>query len=177
MFSAWLTATSVDWLYDIAGLTGMAIMAAVLLIVPSGGSRARPVRRSWGQLALIGSLVLLGLLAASVGRQYVATRYAQAGAAQVTRSPQKAISTLRRAAQLDPNALTTLSALASAYARLDDYSGARATLQIAARREPHNYVPPALLGDLAMRRGYYRLAAAEYRRALVRNPRDPYLTL
>ena len=64
-----------------------------------------------------------------------------------------------------------------AYARLDDYSGARATLQIAARREPHNYVPPALLGDLAMRRGYYRLAAAEYRRALALNPRDPELIL
>src|SRR5436305_14045223 len=127
MCSAWLTATSVDWLYDIAGLTGMAIMAAGLLIVPSGGSRARPVRRSWGQLALIGSLVLLGLLAASVGRQYVATRYAQAGAAQVTRSPQKAISPLRRPARLDPDAPTTHSAVPSAYARPHDYAGPPAT--------------------------------------------------
>lgn len=175
IFSAWLTGTSVDWLYDIAGLTGMAIIAAGLLIVPAEGFRAVRLGRRGGQVVLVATLAVLGVLAASVGRQYVASRYAQAGAAQVAHSPQKAISTLRQAAQLDPDSLNTLYALASAYARLDDYSGARSTLLIAARREPHNYVPPALLGDLAMRRGYYRQAAARYRAALALNPRDPEL--
>ena len=33
MFTAWLTATSFDWLYDIPGLTGMAMLAAAILVV------------------------------------------------------------------------------------------------------------------------------------------------
>jgi hypothetical protein len=175
MFTAWLTATSVDWLYDIPGLTGMAIMAAGLLVVPSRESRARPARGWWRHLALAASLAVLGLIAASVGRQYVAARFAQTGAAQVARSPRVALSSLHRAAELDPDSLTTLYALAAAYARLDDYADARSTLLIAVRHEPHNYVPPALLGDLAMRRGYYRVAVGEYRDALALNPRDPTL--
>jgi O-antigen ligase/Tfp pilus assembly protein PilF len=175
MFTAWLAATSVDWLYDIPGIAGMAVMAAALLAVPVNRRRDRSPRLLWRRLTLAASLAVLGLIAASVGRQYVATRYAQSGMAQVARSPRTALSTLRHAAQLDPESLTTLYSLASAYARLDDYAGARATLLMAARREPHNYVPPALLGDLAMRRGYYRRAVGDYRRALALNPRDPTL--
>jgi Flp pilus assembly protein TadD len=58
---------------------------------------------------------------------------------------------------------------------MNDYPRARGALLLATRREPHNYVPPALLGDLAMRRGDYPLATVEYRRALALNPRDPVL--
>jgi Flp pilus assembly protein TadD len=46
-------------------------------------------------------------------------------------------------------------------------------LLAAAALEPHNYVPPALLGDLAVRRGDLAVARAAYARALVLNPRDP----
>jgi O-Antigen ligase len=183
MFAAWLVDTSVDWLYDIPGLAGMAFVAAALLVIPAtraretGRPRAAARTRVPGRraAALVVGLTVLALLAASVGRQYVATRYAESGSSQVTRSPREAIGTLRSAARLDPYSLTTLYSLASAYARLDDYSGARTTLAIAARREPDNYVPPALLGDLAMRRGDYRVAVADYRLALTLNPRDPEL--
>jgi Flp pilus assembly protein TadD len=41
--------------------------------------------------------------------------------------------------------------------------------------EPENHVPPALLGDLAARRGNTTLAAFEYRRAVALNPKDPDL--
>jgi hypothetical protein len=177
MFAAWLADTSVDWLYDIPGLTGMAIVAAALLVAPApGGAGARPraaVRRSRaGQLGLVAGLCVIALLAASIGRQYAASRYQTAGAHEIARSPGNAIGTLREAAKLDPYALTTLYSLSSAYARLDDYGHARDALLLAAGREPHNYVPPALLGDLATRRGDYATAVADYRRSLALNPRD-----
>jgi hypothetical protein len=175
MFVAWLVDTSVDWLYDIPGLTGMAIVAAALLVAPGAHGGGRRIMGRGRQAAFVLGLGILALLAASVGRQYAASRYAQAGASQAVHSPQRAIGTLRQAAQLDPYSLSTLYSLSAAYARLNDYPRARAALLLATRREPHNYVPPALLGDLAMRRGDYRRATAEYRSALALNPLDPVL--
>jgi tetratricopeptide (TPR) repeat protein len=172
VFVSWLVATSVDWLYDIPGLAGMAIAAAALLVAPSGPrtvtNRGRPIGR-------VVAVALVALLAASVARQYIASRYAKAGTGQVARSPRSAIATLQQAAQLDPYSMSALYALSAAYARLDDYPDARATLELASHREPDNYVPRALLGDLALRRGAYASAAADYRRALELNPRDPQL--
>ena len=180
IFAAWLADTSVDWLYDIPGLAGTALVAAALLVAPArrdSGAHVAPARGpSWARRgALAAGFCAIALLAASVGRQYVASRFAAAGAGRVTSSPLAAISTLHTAEQLDPYSLTTLYSISSAYARLGDYQAARDALLHASRIEPDNYVPPALLGDLAMRRGDYRVARAEYARALELNPRDPYL--
>jgi hypothetical protein len=172
MFTSWLADTSVDWLYDIPGLTGMAIVAGALLVVPASDRRDAPARGRRSTATLAFGLVVLALLAASIGRQYAATRYARHGASLVASTPGAAIGPLKQAARLDPYSLTTLYSLAAAFARGDDYPRARATLLVAAAREPHNYVPPALLGDLAVRRGDYRQAAEDYRRALALNPSD-----
>jgi hypothetical protein len=177
MFAAWLAATSVDWLYDIPGLAGMAVVAAGLLVVRTAPEAEAGGRNRTRRGALVVGLGVLALLAASVGRQYVASRYAKSGAAEVARSPQAALSTLQEAVRLDPYSLSTLYSIASAYASVDDYRNARATLLEAARREPHNYVPAALLGDLATRRGDRRTAATEYRRALELNPRESQLAV
>jgi O-Antigen ligase len=180
IFAAWLAYTSVDWLYDIPGLAGTALVAAALLLVPArsrpSGDSA-PIRGSgWGRrIALAAGLCAVAVLAASVGRQYAASRFAASGAGQVARSPLAAISTLHTAERLDPYSVTTLYSISSAYARLDAYPAARDALLDAAKLEPDNYVPPALLGDLAMRRGAYRVARGEYARALELNPGDPYL--
>jgi O-antigen ligase len=176
IFVSWLVDTSVDWTYDIPGLAGAAIVAAALLVVPArsaSGVRARRCRR--GQAGVVVALAVLALLAASVGRQYAASRYQQAGAAQISSSPRAAISTLTEAQKLDPYSLPTLYSLAAAYARGDDYQGARAVLLQAQAVEPSNYVAPSLLGDLAVRRADTNLATTEYRRALALNPRDPTL--
>ena len=188
VFAAWLIDTSVDWLYDIPGLTVMALIAAALLVLPAKqpgpterSSEPEPVRSAPSrrgrigprQVAVVTGLSVLALLAASVGRQYAASRYATSGANELSHSPKQAIGTLRTAIHLDPYALTTLYSLASAYARMDEYPQARAALQVAEAREPSNYVPRALLGDLAMRRGDVRVAVAAYEQALALNPRDP----
>jgi O-antigen ligase len=176
VFAAWLVDTSVDWTYDIPGLAGAALVAAALLVVPARAPEPGRTRRSRrGQAGVVVAIAVLALLAASVGRQYAASRYQQAGTAQVARSPRAAISTLTEAQKLDPYSLPTLYSLAAAYAREDDYQGARDVLLRAQALEPRSYVAPALLGDLAVRRGDTSLAAAEYRRALALNPKDASL--
>lgn len=173
VFVAWFVHTSVDWLYDIPGLTGMAMISAALLVVPAQPARRGIARTRRRAALLVPALLVLGLLAASVARQYVAHRYATSGSDQLAGAPARAITTLQRARALDPYSLSTLYSLAAAYARLDDYAAARAVLLDAAAREPHNYVPPALLGDLALRHGDVAVARAAYARSLVLNPRDP----
>jgi tetratricopeptide (TPR) repeat protein len=170
-FAAWLAGTSVDWLYDIPGLTAMAIAAAALLVLPAGP--ARRISSSGQRLRPAIAAAVVVVFAASIGRQYAATHYAKLGTGQVAQRPEAAIANLREAAALDPYSLPTLYALSAAYARRNDYTDARATLLSAAAREPHNFVPPALLGDLAMRRGTFRQAAAEYSRAVTLDPHDP----
>lgn len=195
MFSAWLAATSVDWLYDIPGLAGMAMLAAAVLVVPAaqadplqpdggpGGIRNGPdvawvAVRSRGrraQVTLVATLGVLAVVAASLGRQYVAMLYSDSGKGLVSKHPLNALRTLRTAEQLDPWSLQTQYAVASAYARLDDYQAARAALLQAAQLEPDNYVPPALLGDIATRAGQPAAALAAYRRALRLDPLEPAL--
>jgi hypothetical protein len=181
MFGAWLAATSVDWLYDIPGLACMAMLAAAVLVVPAGraqtaGAGVGPIARGRrAQLLLVTALGLLALVAASLGRQYVATLYSDSGKRLVAGKPLKALQKLQTAEQLDPWSLATQYEVASAYARLDDYHGARAALQRAAQLEPGNYVPLALLGDIATRAGRPAAALAAYRRALALDPLEPAL--
>ncbi len=111
MFTAWLAATSVDWLYNIPGLAGMAMLAAAVLVAPAeeappadAGSVARaPLRRSRSaQITLVAALGVLALVAASLGRQYVAMLYSNSGQGLVSKHPVRALRQLRTAEQLDP---------------------------------------------------------------------------
>src|SRR5436305_3045922 len=130
MFTAWLVDTSVDWLYDIPGLAGMAVVAGALLVVPAGDSPVldgapRRRRTRAGQVAVVTAFAAVALLAASVGRQYAASRYLVAGEHRIVSAPTAAIGKLREAARLDPYSLPALYSLSAAYARLDDYEHAR----------------------------------------------------
>jgi O-Antigen ligase len=184
MFTAWLAATSVDWLYNIPGLAGMAMLAAAVLVAPApaaadpGPGVLEPERaqRSRGaQLALVAALGVLALVAASLGRQYVAMLYSDSGHGLVAKRPVQALQQLRTAEQLDPWSLATQYSVASAYAHLNDYPAARSALLRAEQLEPDNYVPPALLGDIATRAGERKTAALAYRQALRLDPLEPAL--
>lgn len=184
VFSVWLVATSVDWLYDFPGLTGMALLAAVILVMPGAGdARGGPAAGMSGpasrwrgaRVTVAVGLGALALLAASLGRQYVATLYSNSGRELVASHPRRALRTLTTAEGLDPWSLETQYAVAAAYARLDNYAGARAALLRAAQLEPENFVPRALLGDIATRAGDLRAALDAYRQALRLDPREPVL--
>ena len=142
---------------------------AVASLVSTSGRSLRE------QVWLLATLCVLALIAASLGRQYVATLYSDSGKALVSKHPVQALQTLRTAELLDPWSLQTQYAVASAYARLNDYAAARIALRHAEQLEPENYVAPALLGDIATRAGDPLAALAAYRRAVQLDPLEPAL--
>ena len=95
------------------------------------------------------------------------------GATSSRSDPAEAIVKAKDSQRLNDERLQAYYLESAAWARLGDYPRARAALAEATRREPHDFVTWALLGDLATRREEDRQALADYRRALALNPRDP----
>ncbi len=170
-FLLWLVHTSVDWLHLIPGLTGLALCAAAVLV----GPWARPQARGGGRLR-IASVVVCALVVAIgavlIGRSALADRYRSQGQELLSRDPVGALEKSRDALALNDESLPAYYLQAAAWARLGEYGPARAALVEATRREPHDFVTWALLGDLATRRGDWRQAAVDYARAAALNPRD-----
>jgi UDP-GlcNAc:undecaprenyl-phosphate GlcNAc-1-phosphate transferase len=178
LFCTWLVHTSVDWLHLIPGVTGIALCAAAVLVGPWPRVRAAVSPSRWHQALLAGLAVLVFLAAVYLGRATLADRDLRAGqAALEAGQPQRALALARDSLGLNPEALDALYLEAAALARGGDYAGARAALLEATRREPSNFVPWALLGDLAVRRGDFALASENYARAARLNPRDPTLQI
>jgi len=142
---------------------------------PTAESSRRALTGPRRRLVIIAGLTCLALLAASVGRQLTAELYRQHAAGQVASDPVVGLRAANRSLALNSASTSAYYVKAAAYARLDRYEQARQALLEAARREPHNYVPPGLLGDLAVRRGDYAAAGAAYQRAHQLNPLDPAL--
>ena len=124
MFTAWLAATSVDWLYDIPGLAGMAILAAAVLVAPApavvrpGREVCRRARRGRGeQTALVVALTASGPGCGEPRTPIRRRFYSNSGAGLVSKHPVKALQKLKTAEQLDPWSMQTQYAVASAYAR------------------------------------------------------------
>jgi UDP-GlcNAc:undecaprenyl-phosphate GlcNAc-1-phosphate transferase len=171
MFIVWLTHTSVDWLHVIPGVTGLALAAAAVLLAPwrAGAVAGRAGRR---RVVTVAAAIVIVLGAVLVGRAALAERYRSQGKELLVADPRAAVERADRSLALDDEALPTYYLKAAAYARLDDYPSARAVLLEATRREPHDFLSWALLGDLAVRRGDIRLARRYYGRAHRLNPRD-----
>jgi UDP-N-acetylmuramyl pentapeptide phosphotransferase/UDP-N-acetylglucosamine-1-phosphate transferase len=175
VFLTWLVHTSVDWLHLIPGVTGVALCAGAVLVAPwlrvaeRGEGRTRQV--------VVGACAVVVVLGAVlVGRSALAEKYRSDAQDAVASEPRRALEKANDSLRLDDEPLATYYVKAAAYARLDRYAEARATLRAASRREPHDFVPWGLLGDLAVRRGDLRQARRDYRWAARLNPRDPALT-
>jgi tetratricopeptide (TPR) repeat protein len=174
-FIAWLVQTSVDWLHLIPGLTGLALCSAAVLAGPwarpegSTRNRARLV-----VIPLAAVVVIVG--AVFVGRSALADHYRAQGQHALAGDPVYALKKSSESLALNDESLPAYYLRSAAWARLGDYRPARAALLEAVRREPHNFVPWALLGDLARRRGDKSLARAYYRRSARLNPREAALT-
>jgi hypothetical protein len=171
-FVAWLVHTSVDWLHLIPGVTGVALCAAAMLLGPS----VRPVRsglRVPRRTAATGAVAVAAVVVAvGVGRLGAAEAIRTDGREQLASDPIKALRLANESLDLDREALPTLYLKSAAYARLGLYQRARTPLIYATGLEPHNFLPWALLGDLAVRRAEFRRARRYYRRAHSMNPRD-----
>jgi UDP-GlcNAc:undecaprenyl-phosphate GlcNAc-1-phosphate transferase len=175
VFVTWLVHTSVDWLHLLPGLTAIALAAAAILVGAPGGGLVG-VRRRWS-FAWPAAAVGLALVAVlTVGRLTLADHYTSQAEARLASEPAVALRDADRAHSFDRDAVKPLYMRAAAYARLDSYRQARASLLQAARLEPRNFVTWALLGDLAVRRRDFAAARAAYARAAALNPRDTALT-
>ncbi len=175
MFSVWLLQTSVDWVYTMPGLTGIALLAAAGLGALAGPEPAAPAPARALRAWTLGVIALVAVGAPSLVRQYLAGQRADRAAGVLAADPRAALAGTRSALRLDDSRPETYYTRAAAFARLGDYPDARATLLGAVRIEPLNYVPWALLGDLATRRGDAAAARAAYRRAAALDPRDAAL--
>jgi tetratricopeptide (TPR) repeat protein len=171
-FLAWLTHTSVDWLHNLPGVTGIALCAAAALVAPwSRGTRSP--RITGARIVAVVAVCLAVVAAAySVGRLAVADQYRIDARDHLRSDPVEALRLANQSLAFNDDALPALYVKSAAYARLGRYRAARAALLEATRLEPHDHVPWALLGDLAVRRGDFAAARRYYRRASMLNPRS-----
>lgn len=171
LFIAWLAHTSVDWLHIIPGVTGIALVAAAVLTSrwarPAGPPIPRRLRIGVTVTAAIGVL----LAAQTVARPTATELLRIESQDHLGSDPVAALHKANQALAIQGDSVRALYARSAAYARLGRYRQARAALLEATRLEPHDHVPWALLGDLAARRGEFRAARRNYRRALRLNPR------
>lgn len=176
--AGWTVHTSVDWIHLLPGVTGLALVAAVLLAragdpaeataIPTAVRRRRPV---------VVAVIAIGLAVAgvSLSRQGLAEHFRSAAQDALAVRPAEALRDADRSLRLDPEAVQSYYVKAAALARFNKPAAARATLQEAAEREPTRFVTWALLGDLAVRTGEFRDARKFYGRAHGLNPLDPTL--
>jgi len=172
-FVAWFAHTSVDWLHNIPGATGVALCAAAALVAPWA-------RRSGGSIStriLVVGLVGLAAVAAadSVGRLAYADKDRIDARDFLRSDPVEALRLANRSLALNDASVPALYVKSAAYARLGRYREARAVLLEAAKTEPRDHLTWALLGDLTARRGQFREARRYYRRSLALNPRNPFV--
>jgi len=171
-FAAWFMHTSVDWLHNIPGVTGVALCAAAPLVAPwSGGARGTGFGAARG--VAVAGVAVAALIAADVaGRLAYADHLRIQARSELRSDPIGALGDANRALALNEQSLPALYIESAAYARLDRYRKARGKLREAVSREPHDPLPWALLGDLAARRGDLRAAGRYYRRSSELDPKN-----
>ena len=171
-FVAWLAHTSVDWLHNLPGVTGIALCAAAALVAPwssGGGSRRITSLRI---VAVAAACVAAIAAAYSVGRLAIADQYRVDARDQLRSDPVEALRLANQSLAFNDQSLPALYVKGAAYARLGRYRAARGAILQATRLEPHDHLPWALLGDLAVRRGDFATARRAYRRASELNPKS-----
>ena len=159
---SWAVHTSVDWLHLLPSLTGVMLCAFAVIITGA----ERPPHATRRLAVVIAGVAVTVLAAAGIGRITLAEKLRDDARAALVADPAEAMRLANRALGLQGDDLQTLYVLAAADASTDDYRNARLTLLKAVADEPHNFVPHALLGDLAMRRGDIAAARSSYRAAI-----------
>jgi hypothetical protein len=171
---AWLTHTSVDWLHNIPGVTGIALCAAAALVSPWALRPSRaPVSARITVVALVAVLAVVA--ADSVGRLTYAEKDRIAARDSLQSDPVEALRLANRSLALNDESVPALYVKGAAYARLGRYRESRAALLEAAKVEPRDHLTWALLGDLSARRGKVRQAREYYRHSLALNPRNSFV--
>ena len=160
---------TVDWLWLIPALFGLAVLALGLAAV---GDEEAGEPRLWslpGRIAL-GAALLAAIL--SVGALFLSGLYVRKARQQAYVSAAASLDSARTAARLDPVSVTPLYLEAAALESEGRRAAAREKLLDALELEQDNFVTLGLLGDLEVRAGNGAVARRYYRRALALNPLD-----
>jgi O-antigen ligase len=161
--------SSVDWLWLIPALFGLAVLALGLAATSEDDvEEARPWRlapRALAGVALFAAIV-------SVGALFLSGVYIRKARQQALTSPSASLASARTAARLDPVSVTPLYLQAAALESEGQRDAARDELLDALDLEQGNFVTLGLLGDLEVRAGNEARARGYYRRALALNPLD-----
>jgi tetratricopeptide (TPR) repeat protein len=172
-FVAWLAHTSVDWLHNIPGVTGVALCAATALVAPWTRRRGSSIST---RIVVVAVVALAAVAAAdSVGRLAFADKDRIDARDSLRSDPVESLRLANRSLSLNDQSVPALYVKSAAYARLGQYLESRATLLEAAEVEPRDHLTWALLGDLTARRGRFREARRYYRRSLALNPRNSFV--
>jgi hypothetical protein len=183
--TAWWVHTSVDWIHLLPGVTGMALVAAAVVLRPlpiegqagvaTGGAPPAQPRRLWPRVGIAVTVLALAVAAVSLSRQVLAEHYADQAGRKLDSAPRDALRLANRALNIDSDTVNTYYVKSGALARLGDGEGARGALADAVHSEPDNFVSWALLGDADVRVGRIAAARRAYGRAHALDPRDPGL--
>jgi hypothetical protein len=159
---------SVDWLWLLPALFGLAVLALGLAAGDGEEAELRPE----GPLprAVVGVVLLATLF--SVGALFLSGVYVRKARQQAYTSAAASLDSARAAASLNPVAVTPLYLEASALESLGRRAAARGKLLDALELEQDNFVTLGLLGDLEVRAGNEAVARRYYSRALALNPLD-----
>jgi O-antigen ligase len=161
--------SSVDWLWLIPALFGLAVLALGLAATREEDvEEAQPWRLA--PRALVGVVLLAAIL--SVGALFLSGVYVRKARQQALTSPSASLASARTAARLDPVSVTPLYLQAAALESEGGRDAARGKLLDALDLEQGNFVTLGLLGDLEVRAGNEARARGYYRRALALNPLD-----
>ncbi|HET8863411.1 MAG TPA: O-antigen ligase family protein [Solirubrobacterales bacterium] len=175
--------SSVDWLWLIPALFGLAVLALGLAattnptcieaqIGPRCRSGLAEQAEQWrlAPRALAGIVLFAAIV--SVGALFLSGVYVRKAREQALVSPSASLASARTAAQLDPVSVTPLYLQAAALESEGRRNVAREKLLDALDLEQGNFVTFGLLGDLEVRAGNEARARGYYRRALALNPLD-----
>jgi UDP-GlcNAc:undecaprenyl-phosphate GlcNAc-1-phosphate transferase len=179
-FTTWLVQASVDWMQLLPGLTAIALVAAVVLVwrapAPEGERTTAPEGRRPFALrpaAVLGAVAILATLVvggASLSRQALADLFRSRAQTELATSRTAALADVKRSLDIDADSVQAYYVKAAALARFNEARATEATLAVALRREPRNFVTWVLLGDVAARQGRLTLAKRCYTRASLLNP-------
>lgn len=161
--------SSVDWLWLIPALFGLAVLALGLAARGEDDDEG-PLPRSLASRAVMGLALTAAIL--SVGTLFLSGVYVRRARQLAAVSPQASLASARTAASLDPVSVTPLYLQAAALESEGNRDAARGKLLDALDLEQDNFVTLGLLGDLEVRAGNGGVARSYYRRALALNPLD-----
>lgn len=160
--------SAVDWLWSIAALAGLAVLAIALglraatapaAVEPRTGRSSLPLRAGAAVAALLVVFVV-------VSATYVKVARAERGV------PERVLNAAQTAQRFAPYSVTPLYLEAGARESQGDVQGARNALLEALDKEPRSFVTLGLLGDLETRARHEASARGYYRRGLALNPGD-----